>query len=269
MDYCELLEVDKFLLHQLSLFSEQVKQAYEDYNFAQVSQLLNDFVSLLSSFFFESFKDRLYADSPKGKKRRSCQHVLFHTLEVLGKVISPILCHTSQDVFNHHPLHKHSPFLNYSHLGWSSPPVFWKNSSLATIWTMIERMRFSSNWLLQNARQDALIKSSLEATLFISVPLSHKEHPLSKLLFQQDLSNIFNVSEIQLSYVEDSQLSTFQADQKYTTVWRSDQEKSNGFSLSLRVSKSQKHKCPRCWNHTSSHQSSLCDRCQLVLKESN
>ena len=77
-----------------------VHQGYEDYDFVKVYKAIHAFCNEeLSSIYLDILKDRLYTSSANSLERRSAQTVHYHILDVLVRVLAPILCFTSDEIF--------------------------------------------------------------------------------------------------------------------------------------------------------------------------
>lgn len=57
----------------------------------------------MSSFYLDIIKDRLYCEYRSSHTRRSCQTVLAEVLNVLVRMISPILSFTSEGIYSAMP----------------------------------------------------------------------------------------------------------------------------------------------------------------------
>ena len=98
--YDELPPLDRYFLHRLHLFGEEVTAAYESLQLGRAHKAVNHFASTeLSSFYGEACKDRLYCDSADAHRRRAAQTVLFAALHAITKAIAPTACHTAEDIF--------------------------------------------------------------------------------------------------------------------------------------------------------------------------
>ena len=53
--------------------------------------------------YMDATKDRLYAEGPDSPRRRAVQTVLMNILEVLVRVLAPVLSFTPDEVSEHHP----------------------------------------------------------------------------------------------------------------------------------------------------------------------
>ncbi len=92
--------IDAWVLSRAVELQRQVRQAYETYAFRRASQLLYDFCNdTLSAFYCAAVKDRLYCDRPDSRPRRATQRVMREVMEVLCRLLAPILPHTADEAF--------------------------------------------------------------------------------------------------------------------------------------------------------------------------
>ncbi|CAB5192199.1 unnamed protein product [Rhizophagus irregularis] len=81
VEYEELDLIDKYMLHETYNFGKNIKIFYDEYAFNKVVQALNNLSNvLLSAFYFDIVKDRLYADHITSQSRRNVLTVLYHHL---------------------------------------------------------------------------------------------------------------------------------------------------------------------------------------------
>ncbi|MGM9957063.1 MAG: isoleucine--tRNA ligase, partial [Peribacillus sp.] len=100
----DLREVDQYMLVRLNKLITQSKQGYENYEFATIYNMVNNFCTQdLSSFYLDYAKDILYCEAPNGKDRLAIQTVLYESLISLTKLVSPILSHTADEVWTFIP----------------------------------------------------------------------------------------------------------------------------------------------------------------------
>lgn len=104
----ELLALDRFIVGEMLTLQGKLRQYFATYNFHVACHLLETEVSnTLSSFYFSIIKDRLYTMPEKSVGRRSAQTALFHILEILLRVLAPILSFTAEEIWQE--LRKISP----------------------------------------------------------------------------------------------------------------------------------------------------------------
>jgi isoleucyl-tRNA synthetase len=98
--YEDMLELDRWSLHRLQELSERVLKAYDSFEFHPVFHSLHNFCVLdLSAFYLDIIKDRLYVSPPKSLLRRSAQTALHEILEVLVRLMAPILSFTAEEIW--------------------------------------------------------------------------------------------------------------------------------------------------------------------------
>lgn len=89
LDETQLTHLDKYILHNLTEFSENSKNCYSNYQFNRVVALVNNFVnSDLSSIYLHLIKDRLYCETDD--EYQTLMTVLSPCFLVLCQVLWPI-----------------------------------------------------------------------------------------------------------------------------------------------------------------------------------
>src|SRR5207244_11508821 len=97
-------ELERWALHQTHALATRCLAGYEDFEFHLVFHALNNFCSVdLSAFYLDVRKDRLYCERAGGPERRATQTVLPAILDVLGRLIAPVLSFTAEDVWRFMP----------------------------------------------------------------------------------------------------------------------------------------------------------------------
>src|SRR3954470_7284270 len=99
-----LRDVDRYMLVKLNNLTKRVKEAYDQYEFAAIYHAVNNFCTLdLSAFYLDFAKDVLYIEAADNHERRAIQTVLYESLLALTKLVSPILSHTADEVWQFIP----------------------------------------------------------------------------------------------------------------------------------------------------------------------
>src|SRR5699024_5351804 len=102
VDEVNLEEVDKYMLHRLQALIKDVKSSYDQYDFASVSNAIHNYFAVdLSAFYLDFAKDILYVEHADHPRRRSIQTVYHETVVALVKLLSPIIPHTTEEVWEH------------------------------------------------------------------------------------------------------------------------------------------------------------------------
>ncbi len=76
-----------------------VTQAAQAYDFAAAVTALTQYSETVSGDYFTALKDTLYCDAPDSPRRREAQFVLGKVLDVLVRLLVPVLPYTAEEVF--------------------------------------------------------------------------------------------------------------------------------------------------------------------------
>ncbi len=91
---------DQYMMVLLNQFVKDARKDYNDYNFLDLNKRLNIFVAnTLSAFYLDMAKDVVYIDHKDGAKRRSMQTVMYTTAVALTKLMTPVLPHTTEEIW--------------------------------------------------------------------------------------------------------------------------------------------------------------------------
>ncbi|ORX51537.1 isoleucyl-tRNA synthetase [Hesseltinella vesiculosa] len=254
VDYKYLSEIDRCMLHELYAYNNNMKQAYGDYAFSRAMQQLQNFTNVqLSAFYFDVIKDRLYNDAPGSASRRMAQSVLYEILQSYTTSLAPVACHTAEEIYEHYRDLTPDPQSSIFKVGWHrSLPSQWHQPQLEAKWQMLKQIKTEVNQVLEQARQEKLIRSSQEANIHIAVAPSRLSEVLSSIS-ETELASYFLTSNVYITQKAHSP--TYQYQREITLD-------SDRCSISATVSKDQK--CPRCWNYHADNENSLCSRCSTV-----
>ena len=250
--YAEMLEVDQYALHRLYEIIQKSRRAYDTYEFHVIYHALYNFCTLdLSAFYLDILKDRLYTSPPTSVARRSAQTVIFAILDVMGRLMGPILPFTSEEIWKYLPGRNEGD--ESIHLRRLPEAVaVWKNEALAKNWKRLLDIRGEVTKALEEARTGKLIGHPLDAAVTVSVdPESYK----ALKPYAADLRFILIVS---------------QADLTQNPLGEHAFQSEEIAGLSIEVTTSPGVKCERCWTHSPSvgsnvDFSTLCDRCIDVM----
>ncbi|KAF8586622.1 isoleucyl-tRNA synthetase [Ramaria rubella] len=263
---------DRYMMFELYQLEKTAKDAYAAYRFAQVVTALDRFAKVtLSSLYLDITKDVLYADSPESPRRRSVIWVMNEILRTMKIVMAPILPHLAEEIHDHASadlaVSSSENRLSVFTEGWKSVGEEWNNPAIEQDMGKLLSVRGTVLTLLEQARTDKLLRSSLEAVVDIIIPgdLSPSDEPeprLLELLREQEsfLKTLFIVSDALI--IDEGSLGVEAPDWSRST----NMELEGGdHMINIRVRPSTKHKCPRCWTYSREREASLCDRCNEVL----
>jgi isoleucyl-tRNA synthetase len=166
--YAELPELDRYMLHRMSEVLSEITESFDRYQFFKFFQTVQNFCIVdLSNFYLDIAKDRLYISAPDSFRRRSCQTVLAIILENLTRAIAPVLCHMAEDIWQYLPYQ--TPYKSVFESGWVKLDPQWSQPHLAATWDKIRDLRTDINKVMEQARTDKTIGSSLEAKVLLQV----------------------------------------------------------------------------------------------------
>ncbi|MFH1807189.1 MAG: isoleucine--tRNA ligase [Pseudomonadota bacterium] len=98
----DLREVDRYMLARFGRLVEQVRRAYESYDFHVVYQRVVEFAIVdLSAFYFDLLKDWLYCDPVDAVRRRSAQTALYRICKDFLALVAPVLSFTAEEAHDH------------------------------------------------------------------------------------------------------------------------------------------------------------------------
>ncbi|HMG48596.1 MAG TPA: isoleucine--tRNA ligase [Allosphingosinicella sp.] len=223
-------ELERWILHRLALLDAELREAAEGYEFNRYARLIAAFANDdLSAFFFDIRKDSLYCDAPTAAKRRAYRTVLDIVFQALVRWMSPILCFTTEEVWQTRYPQGGSVHL----LEWPEIDPAWKDEALAARWELIRATRERVTECIEPLRRDKAIGSSLEARIsYPDLELGLTQESLA------DLAEIYIVSEVV-----------------------------PGHSEGIEVTRTDYLKCGRCWRHLPevAADGGLCARCEGVV----
>jgi isoleucyl-tRNA synthetase len=256
--YDQLPEIDRYMLHRMTEVFEEVTDAYKTYEFFRVFQAVQNFCVVdLSNFYLDIAKDRLYISAPNAPRRRSCQTVLAIALENLAHAIAPVLSHMAEDIWQFLPYA--TPHQSVFEAGWVRLDPQWSKPELQETWQQIRELRDGVNKVLEKARTEKAIGSSLESKVLLS--FSDESAQLSRFITSDnavdELRYFFLASQVESSSISAAFNLDFKGDAAGTSIG---------------VVQAAGQKCDRCWNYSTSVGLShkhplLCDRCETVIEE--
>lgn len=247
----ELEDFDKWALVRLQRLLEEVNTAYDAYKFHHVYRLIYDYiVGDLSAVYLDAVKDRLYSLAPSDHARRSAQTVLLNVLEVLVRILSPIISFTTEEVWQCYPeklaADNHEESVQLA--GWPEKTDFVPSipegaeASLEADFQEILALRDVVTKALEEKRSAKEINKSQEAFVSVIAPSASVEVLSAKpSSFYEELLIISGI------------------------------EFSAGDDWAVEITKSTKEKCPRCWNFrtlgTVEAYPHVCEKCAAALEE--
>ena len=100
----KLQEVDRYALARYGETATKILNAYDRYDFQQISRAINNLLTVdLSAFFIDISKDRLYTFGARSAGRRSAQMAIYTIADGLTRLLAPILPVTADELWQFLP----------------------------------------------------------------------------------------------------------------------------------------------------------------------
>lgn len=261
--YEQLPELDRYMLHRITEVFNDVTDAFETFQFYRFFQTVQNFCVVdLSNFYLDIAKDRLYISAADSPRRRSCQTVIWVALENLARAIAPVLSHLAEDIWQFLPYK--TPHQSVFQAGWITLEEQWSQPKLAEKWEKLRAIRTEVNKVLEQARTDKAIGSSLEAKVLLYVPDADLRTALQAFNPADSLSGN-HVDELRYFFLT-SQVELLESAKPLDGIKYAAQSDVVGVG----VVDADGQKCDRCWNYSthvgeSTEHPLLCERCIPAL----
>jgi isoleucyl-tRNA synthetase len=252
IEYSQLEEIDRWALHRLYKLVQKTTLAFDNYEYHQVFHAVHNFAVVdMSNFYLDIIKDRLYVLDKDSPSRRAAQTVLAEILHTLTLLISPVLSFTAEEIWSYIPFKKEESAMLAT---WPELPAFYEDEELAARWEVMLQLREEVNRILEAARREKVIGSSLQA----AVELYPDEELYAKLAgYNYLLPVILIVSSCRLH--------------EPGVRAGDDSVAAQGLKLRIKVYKAAGEKCQRCWVYSPTvgedkEYGEVCSRCSEILK---
>ncbi|POZ52911.1 isoleucine--tRNA ligase [Methylovulum psychrotolerans] len=244
----DLLALDRWIVDRAYLLQEEVKTAYEAYQFQHIFQKVHHFCVIdLGGFYLDIIKDRQYTAKTDGLARRSAQTAMYHVLEALTRWLAPIISYTAEEIWHYLPgQHSESVFLETWYEGLTTLD---ETSPLnRDFWQKIMAIRTEVSKELEKSRARGEIGASLNAEL----------HLYGNAAQQADLGQLAD----ELHFIFITSKATVLPEQAAPE----DAVASEIDGLKIKVVASTEQKCVRCWHQRADigvnpEHPELCGRC--------
>ncbi|HDR1844015.1 TPA: isoleucine--tRNA ligase [Pasteurella multocida] len=238
----EMMVLDRWAVDCAYQAQNEIKDAYDNYQFHAVIQRLMKFCSIeMGSFYLDIIKDRQYTTKADSLARCSCQTALWHIAEALVRWIAPVLSFTADEIWQYIPGER-GEFV-FTEEFYNGLFALDANEQMNdAYWQQVITLRNEVNRVLEQARNDKIIGAALEAELTIYANDTYA--PLLAKL-QNELRFVLLTSKAEVKPLADA-----------------DVEEGEVKGFAVKVVRSANHKCPRCWHYSDSKDAeSLCSRC--------
>ncbi|MFA5005216.1 MAG: isoleucine--tRNA ligase [Candidatus Omnitrophota bacterium] len=232
--YASLRNIDKWILWRSQQLLENADKAYESFQFHDAYKEIYNFCNEdLSMYYLDMVKGRLYTYAASSLERRSAQTAVYEVLDILVRIVSPILSFTAEEIWLHMPKDKKNASGSVHLLSWPECDPLFKQADLAANENIGAKLKPilglipEAGKMLEQARSTGAIGSSFDAQINLLT-----NNPVRYTFLQSlkpDLCEIFKVSQVEVALDAQSKV-----------------------DFKLEVSKAQGVKCVRCWNYSDS-----------------
>jgi isoleucyl-tRNA synthetase len=243
LKFDEQVELDKWIILETQKLEEDVINHYETYSYHNAVQRIHNFcVNELGGIYLDIAKDRLYTCKNDSLARKSCQTSLDFVLNVMVRLIAPILSFTAEELWQTHKSLKNqedSVFLSsYLQETLNQSQTLGSND-----WKRIFEIKDLVNQSIESLRNENKIKGSLDANVIIS---ANEEDKIILDKLGDELHFVFISSKASVKA---------------------------GKTLEISIENINEEKCTRCWHRDSSVGKSkshpeVCTRCEENIDSS-
>jgi isoleucyl-tRNA synthetase len=247
LPFRELLPLDQRALAETRRAAQRMLAAYERFEFHVVYHtLVNLCGTTLSAFYLDILKDRLYASAPASRERRSAQTALHRIGRSIATLAAPVLPFTSEEIWEALPGRKEESVHLARFETLDDVPA---DADTDPAWDRLARLREDVAAVLEEARRDKTIGSSLEAAIALTANPELEADRAAVGAEGAGLADLFIVSDLREAPAD----TEGRPAQPYP-------------GLTIRFEKAQGRKCDRCWKITpEAEETGLCARCRAVL----
>ena len=246
----DLRTVDQYMLVRFNQLVDNIRKAYDHYQFSTVYQGVINFCTVdLSQFYLDFAKDVVYIDQENGFERRAMQTVLYDILVKLTKLLSPILVHTTEEVWKY--LKEEEAYVQLAEF----PEVthYEGEEAILARWAEFFKVRNTALKALEEARNEKLIGKNFEAKVTL-YPTQEVADLLDSL--QTDVAQLFIVSQLEVAPVGTA----------------APENAVQGEGVSVVVEHAKGETCQRCRAvkvevGTLEDALTLCHRCAIIVRE--
>ena len=226
----DLLALDRWVVDKAWQLQEEIKAAYDQYQFQVIYQKVLNFCSIdLGGFYLDIVKDRQYTAKEDCLARRSGQTAMYHVVEALVRWLAPITSYTADEIWHYIPGQRsESVFLETWYDGLFPLDV---NAEIGRdTWDKVIAVRAAVSKELEALRKDGAIGASLnaEVDLYCDEAYTAELNKLGKELHFIFITSNAGVSDMQFC-PDDAVASDI-----------------DGLKMKVRVS--EQPKCVRCWH---------------------
>ena len=255
VDYKDLSDLDRYILHRVHAIDGQVRKAIEGFDFLEMTTVVHNFCAReLSAFYFDICKDTLYCETLDSQKRRAVLTVLDTVFNFLCRWLAPVLSFTAEEAWMVYKGIGPDNLADSVHLTtFPEAQKEWHRPDLEESWTKIMQARTVVTGALEVKRAEKMIGSALEAAPKVYVADAGLKALLEKSAFD-DVCITSSIAVLSGS----APAGAFTLD--------------SVAGVAVVVEKASGAKCERCWKYTpdvgsDTAHASVCARCAAAVRK--
>ncbi len=237
VEYEKRAEIDRYIMYKANKLVTLIINAYENYDFHIVYNEVHKFASSeLSSKYLDVVKDPLYTLKPNDETRRAIQSTMYDILNIITKLIAPVLSFTSEEIWSYmeHDSKNNEPSVFLTNMPEANDK--YNDNELVTKWDKIYEIREELLSYIEKARAEKKVGHPLDA--MVSITVNEKEFEFMNSI-KEILEMILIVSRVEVI---------------------------KGENKSVNVDKAPGYKCARCWKYDEDigrdkHNPDICPKC--------
>ncbi|CAG2119186.1 unnamed protein product, partial [Medioppia subpectinata] len=249
-DVCVVSEMnvlDKYMLHHLHHYLNDIDLYYKNYRFHRVvSSSLELIRNRISGFYFSRIKHRLYCHHKTSQRRRNCQTVLLYLYNSIVYQLAPILPHIMTEAYNQLPTD--SQFIQNND-DWNEPNIEEDMNLVLSMTHLINKEFVGKNM----SKYDCYINVDANGLQNLSL------FQMESNSMDSDLCEILGTSSVVYLHSNDSKL----AQKDGITL----NGCSNHINYELLITSANNCLCDRCRRYTAVNRSQPCHQCLQVLSQ--
>ena len=271
-DLEHLEPVHQIALLQLERAIKKIQSHYQEFEFNRAVQEINNYINTdLSSFYIESIKDTIYADSRHARNRLQAQSVLYQIYAALQSVLHPVTPLLIEELLEYAP----APFKKLP----SDPILLRPMRADIAGWASDDSIKRNLPWILkangavkmaqEEARAAKKMGSSLQSEVLFQVTQRYGDEDKAAIEalehYRSALETLLVVSGVDVceGVVPPAVES---AEWKYRAEFEL-----SGSQVVAHIYTPRRQKCIRCWKFNADSKKrvgeALCGRCEEVIEE--
>ncbi|MFH1198626.1 MAG: isoleucine--tRNA ligase [Candidatus Omnitrophota bacterium] len=242
IDYARLRKIDKWILFKLEEMVAEVTKSFDEFEFYKAYKGIYDFCNeALSMYYLDMAKGRLYTYAAKSIERKASQTTIYEILNVLVRIMAPLLTFTAEEIWAIMPKDTSSESVHL--LEWPKINNLFSGEAGRELNQAMELIPDIAK-ALEEKRSGGQIGSSFDAKIILLTNSEIRYKYLDSL--KDDLLEVFKVSQVEIQ--------------------KGDAE------ILITVALATGDKCVRCWNYSGSVGKNnshplLCSRCLDAIGE--